>query len=107
MNQEAILEISEQSQKTSMSSSIVVGFVCLYIVFVGVQILGLFFFSFSFFTTYFLDHCVQLCSAVSSKPDCRYRNCEFNPGPVPYLEEIDHEIVPMVILLLLPIQEGL
>ena len=31
--------------------------------------------------------------------DCRSRGREFDPGPVPYFVEIDHEIISMVILL--------
>ena len=42
-----------------------------------------FFFIFIFYN-FFRDHCVQLRSAVGSKPDCRYRNCEFDPSPVPF-----------------------
>ena len=31
--------------------------------------------------------------------DCKYRDCEFDPGPVPYFLEIDNEIISTVILL--------
>ena len=31
--------------------------------------------------------------------DCRLRGHEFDPGPVPYFAEIDHEIVSRAILL--------
>ena len=31
--------------------------------------------------------------------DCRSRGREFDPGPVPYFVEIDHEIISTVILL--------
>ena len=31
--------------------------------------------------------------------DCRSRGREFDPGPVPYIVEIDHEIISTVILL--------
>ena len=31
--------------------------------------------------------------------DCRSRGREFDPGPVPYCVEIDHEIISTVILL--------
>ena len=31
--------------------------------------------------------------------DCRSRVCEFDPGPVPYFVEIDHEIISTTILL--------
>ena len=32
-------------------------------------------------------------------PDCNSRGREFDPGPVPYFVEIDHEIISTVILL--------
>ena len=44
-------------------------------------------------------------SAVSNvsgnrcQSDCRSRGPEFDPGPVPYFLEIDHEIISTVILL--------
>ena len=31
--------------------------------------------------------------------DCRSRGREFDPGPVPYFREIDHEMISTVILL--------
>ena len=31
--------------------------------------------------------------------DCRSRGSKFDPGPVPYFMEIDHEIISTVILL--------
>ena len=46
-----------------------------------------------------------LCSTVGNKSgnrcmsDCRSRGREFDPGPVPYFLEIDHEIILRVILL--------
>ena len=45
------------------------------------------------------------CSAVGNMSDfryvsdCRSRVCEFDPGPVPYFVEIDHEIISTTILL--------
>ena len=37
-------------------------------------------------------------SGYRCQSDCRSRDCEFDPGPVPYLE-IDHEIISTVILI--------
>ena len=31
--------------------------------------------------------------------DCRSRECEFDPGQVPYFVEIDHEIISTAVLL--------
>ena len=45
------------------------------------------------------------CSAVGNvsgnryESDCRSRGREFDPGPVPYFVEIDHEIISTLILL--------
>ena len=38
-------------------------------------------------------------SGYRCKADCRSRGREFDPGPVPTLVEIDHEIISTVILL--------
>ena len=35
------------------------------------------------------------CRYVS---DCRSKGCKFDPGPVLYFREIDHEIISMIIL---------
>ena len=48
--------------------------------------------------------CTKPRSAVGSESDCRSRDREFDSGPLPYFfEEIDHEIISMVMLLLPPI----
>ena len=39
----------------------------------------------------------SLLNAVGNVSDCRCRGRELNPGPVPYLKEIDHEIISMAI----------
>ena len=42
---------------------------------------------------------VSNVSSNRCESDCRSRDCEFEPSPVPYFEEIDHEIISRVILL--------
>ena len=60
----------------------------------------------------FMDFINIICptgprSAVCSGLDCRSRGGELVFGPVPYIMESDHEIIPTVVLLLPLIQEGL
>ena len=38
---------------------------------------------------------------------CRSRGHKFDPGPVPYFMEVDHDVISTVILHFLLIQEGL
>ena len=42
---------------------------------------------------------VSKVSGYRCESDCRSRGWEFDPGPVPYFREIDHEITSTVILL--------
>ena len=42
--------------------------------------------------------CTLRRSAVGNVSDCRSRGREFDPGPVPYFAEIDHEIISTAIL---------
>ena len=46
-------------------------------------------------------------SAFCNEFDCKSKDLEFNPGPIPYFRENDHEIIYIAILHLQLIREGL
>ena len=49
----------------------------------------------------FVYWCTGPSSAVGNNSACRSTGCEFEPSPVPYFLEINHEIISTVIFLLL------
>ena len=54
---------------------------------------------FSIIVTFYLFFYTGPCSAVGNVSDCRSRGHKFDPSPVPYFAEIDHEIISAAILL--------